>query len=105
MRVYHFKVNNMSWDLKILSPKYFIILDDYVLVDPEAIADGLNPLTINHTAITISCTAIGAINKIAITGEMFVYVDRIMPIKIVIAAINPQTDIKRGRSFDLYNAE
>ena len=31
-----------------------------VFADPEATADGLNPLTISQTARTISCTAIGA---------------------------------------------
>jgi len=34
------------------------------LADPEAIADGLNPLTISHTARTISFTAIGRFKKI-----------------------------------------
>jgi hypothetical protein len=36
------------------------------LADGELIADGLNPLTISHTAKTISCTASGA-NKISNT--------------------------------------
>jgi hypothetical protein len=31
-----------------------------VFADPEALADGLNPLAISQTAKTISCTAIGA---------------------------------------------
>jgi hypothetical protein len=35
-----------------------------VLPDPEAITDGLNPLTISHTAKTISCTAIGTAKTI-----------------------------------------
>jgi hypothetical protein len=35
-----------------------------VYAGPEAIADELNPLTTNHTARTISCTAIGRAKKI-----------------------------------------
>jgi hypothetical protein len=35
-----------------------------VLADPEAIADELNPLTISHTARTISCKAIGSHKKV-----------------------------------------
>ena len=31
------------------------------LADPEAIADGLKPLTISHTAKTISCKPIGTL--------------------------------------------
>ena len=34
-----------------------------VFADREAIADGLNPLTISHTARTISCRKIGRLNK------------------------------------------
>ena len=34
-----------------------------IYADSEAIADELNPLTISHTAKTISCKAIGRNNK------------------------------------------
>ena len=35
-----------------------------VSADPEAITDGLNPLTISHTAKTISCRPIGTAKMI-----------------------------------------
>lgn len=68
-------------------------------------ADELNPLTISHNAITISCTPIGAIKKIAIVGETSVIATSIEQVKIAIAAIKPQADIHRGMSFDLYKTE
>ena len=46
----------------------YLLLFISIYADPEAIADLLNPLTISHTANTISCTAIGR-NKIS-TGLM-----------------------------------
>jgi len=38
-------------------------LHSYRSVDSEAIVDELNPLTISHTANTISCTQIGRVNS------------------------------------------
>ena len=51
------KAAALSGELKVKNKQDF----DNVL---KSIADGLNPLTISHTANTISCTAIG-INKIS----------------------------------------
>jgi len=73
-----------------------------VLADPEAIADGLNPLTISHTAKTISCKAIGMINKIVITGKRS-NIDSTEPVDKAAAAAKPQPDNHRGMSSDLYN--
>jgi hypothetical protein len=39
------------------------------MADAEAIADELNPLTISHTAKTISCKAIGEFIKVSMDDE------------------------------------
>ena len=71
-----------------------------VLVKSAVIAVGLNPFTINHPAITISCTAIGKITRSVNAGEMLLNTDSIAPVNKATAAIKPQTDIHRGMSFD-----
>jgi hypothetical protein len=80
-----------------------------VLADPEAIADGLNPFTINHIASTISFTAIGVTKMSSNPNpEISVNMSTIIstePVNKNAAAINPQADINRGISFDLYNTE
>jgi hypothetical protein len=72
------------------------------LVDPEAIADGLNPLTINHTAITISCKNIGKFITRLDVEKSDCKPNKIKKpvIKFNIIAIIPQTDNHRGMSFD-----
>jgi hypothetical protein len=72
-----------------------------VLADPEEIADELNPLTISHTARTISFTAIGTYKKVEIVDEG----SRPNIINKLTAnhngtPIRPQTDNHRGMSFD-----
>src|SRR6266508_319089 len=69
----------------------------------SAMADGLNPLTISHTAKTISCTAIGSANMISPPE-----IEKGSPSNRVsntadnnnTVAISPQTDSHRGMSFD-----
>jgi len=96
--------------LSLLNPKLFYTLGVVILLlfisiyaDPETIADELNPLTISHTAKTISCTAIGS-EKIEISD---VRLKPNIPNKPSannnMAPIRPQTEINRGTSFDLYN--
>ncbi|GAH33894.1 unnamed protein product [marine sediment metagenome] len=72
------------------------------MADSEAIADELNPLTISHTARTISFTAIGRFKKIEIV-EKGLWPN--IPNKPASAnnngaPIRPQTDKNRGMSFD-----
>ena len=70
---------------------------------PPFIADGLNPLTINHIARTTSFNTIG-IYKISIMGIIPVASSRFTIISIM-AAITPQIDSHLGMSFDLYSRE
>ncbi len=71
------------------------------LADSDAIADGLKPFTMSHTARTISCTATGRINKIVGSEEGF---SPNMMNKAAdnenAAPTNPQPDSHRGMSFD-----
>ena len=72
------------------------------MADSEAIADELNPLTISHTARTISNKAIGKANNAAI-GEKRVTTPNTrnkLAAKINGAPIRPQTDNHRGTSLD-----
>jgi hypothetical protein len=72
------------------------------LADPEAITDGLNPLTISHTAKTISCRPIGTCNKMKTVEKYIIWPD----IANKAAASDnatprkPQPDSHRGMSFD-----
>jgi hypothetical protein len=70
--------------------------------DPEAIADGLNPLTISHTARTISFTTIGRYKKVANTEDSLSEQKIINKLTTNQGAtpIRPQTDNHRGMSFD-----
>jgi hypothetical protein len=72
------------------------------LADSEAIADGLNPLTINHIAITISCKNIGKfITRLDVEkSDCMPNKIKTPVIKCNIIAIIPQTDNHRGMSFD-----
>ena len=79
------------------------------LADSESIADGLNPLTINHIASIISATAIGRAkmssnpnSEISVNMSILASTE---PVNKAIAAIKPEADINRGTSFDLYNTE
>jgi hypothetical protein len=63
--------------------------------------DGLNPLEINQIPKNISFKIIGRTKiKFIITPT-----SRKINVKINIAPMNPQADINRGMSFDLYNKE
>ena len=72
------------------------------MADPEAIAGELNPLTISHTAITISCKNIGKfIIKLDVEkSDCKPNKIKTPVIKDNIIAIIPQTDNHRGMSFD-----
>ena len=72
-----------------------------IYADPESIADDLNPLTISHTANTISCTAIGKVKNIEI-GDVGLRpnIPKKPDANNNMAPIRPQTDINRGMSFD-----
>jgi hypothetical protein len=66
------------------------------------IADESNPLTISHTARTISCTAIG-IDKTVSTMDNGGIKPNIINKPAEnnnVAPIRPQTEINRGTSFD-----
>jgi len=67
----------------------------------EAIADGLNPLTISHTARTISCGSIGRFNTICAVekGAMTPYMANKADTMVIMAATTPQPDNHRGTSF------
>ena len=71
---------------------------NHAFTDPEAIADGLNPLTINHIARTISFDIIGRYKIIApgirpVNSNKFASINNI-------AAIKPHTANHLGISFD-----
>jgi hypothetical protein len=68
------------------------------LVDTEAIANGLNPLNINHIARTTSFDIIGRY-KIIDPGIRPVISNKFASINNI-AAIKPQTDNHLGISFD-----
>ena len=74
---------------------------NHALADSEAIADGLNPLTISHTAKTISCKNIGKfiIKLDAEKSDCKPNKIKTPVIKLNIIAIIPQTDNHRGMSF------
>lgn len=72
-----------------------------VFADKEAIADGLNPFTISHTARTISCGNIGIIIRtcsvpIGAMSPILTSAHEIMP---DMPKTRPQTDIHLGISF------
>ena len=87
-------------------PRYFryahFISFNSVFADREAIADGLNPLTISHTARTISCTPIGSCTKMKGVEKYIIWPDiaNKAPANDNAAPIKPQPDSHRGMSFD-----
>ena len=91
-----------------MNPKLFYTLGVVILLlfisiyaDPEAIADGLNPLAISHTARTISFKAIGKLKNIEIVEEgLRPNIPNKPAAKSNVAPMRPQTDINRGMSFD-----
>ena len=72
------------------------------MADAEAIADELNPLTISHTAKTISCKAMGINEKVANTEVSVIKpnISNKAPANNNAAPRKPQTDKNRGMSFD-----
>jgi hypothetical protein len=65
------------------------------------IADGLNPLTISHTARTISFEAIGRLKKVEIVDkELWPNRGNKLAANPNVAPIRPQTDNHRGMIFD-----
>jgi hypothetical protein len=91
---YIFELKNIRWSV-------FLIY--IALADPEAIADGLNPLTISHTARTISFEAIGRQKKISKDSVMEPNIINKLTASHNGTPIRPQTDKNRGMSFDWYN--
>ena len=74
------------------------------MAGPETIADELNPLTISHTANTISCTAIGKVKNSEIDDVgLWPNIPNKPDANNNMAPMKPQTDINRGTSFDRYN--
>ena len=73
-----------------------------VFADREAIADGLNPFTISHSAMTISCKNIGKFitKSIVEKGLMSWKMIKKPVIRCNVMAMKPQTDIQRGMSLD-----
>jgi len=72
-----------------------------VFADREAITDELNPLTISHTAKTISCTAIGTARTTweVDIGPMTRNITNMLVTIINMIPIRPQPDNHRGTSF------
>jgi hypothetical protein len=68
------------------------------LADPEVIADGLNPLTISHTARTTSFSIIGRYK--IIEPEIRPVISNKLTSINNIAAIKPHADNHLGISFD-----
>jgi len=67
------------------------------------ITSGLNPLIINHTANTISCTAIGRANTVKIDEIILgssLYIPTKPYNKTNAAPISPQVDNHLGMSLD-----
>jgi hypothetical protein len=65
------------------------------------ITSGLNPLIINHTANTISCTGIGRANTLNVEKPVVRLNKSDIPYnKTNAAPIRPQTDNHRGISLD-----
>ena len=72
-----------------------------VFADREAIAEGLNPLTISHTARTISCGNIGITIATfsVLKGAMRPVLTKAHDTMPDMPKTRPQTDIHRGTSF------
>jgi hypothetical protein len=74
----------------------------------ELIADRLKPLTINQTAMTISCKKIGKLKK-NVPPDMDASMRPNAPRKAVAKssriAMKPHTEIQRGTRFEVYNIE
>ena len=70
--------------------------------DREAIADGLNPLTISHIAITISCRPMGRAKITWVVEKGMMRPNRSKKVTAIhnMAAKRPHPDIHRGMSFD-----
>ena len=68
-------------------------------------AEGLNPLTINHTAITISCKNMGKLITMLIVEKGFMRWNIIKKpvVKCIKIAMKPQTEIQRGMSLEWKN--
>ena len=75
----------------------------FYFIDSEAIADGLNPLTMSQIAIACSCKPIGMTNNPANTRKMS-NVAITEAAKMATALMRPQIDNHRGMSFDWYSA-
>jgi len=69
------------------------------LVNTEAIADGLNPLIISHTARNSSFNIIGVARNIVIT-ELLLNIPNEFATNNIMIAIKPHMDINRGTSLD-----
>src|SRR4030042_2518187 len=88
-------------------PRYFgrvhFISFNTVFADREAIADGLNPLTISHTARTSSCGNIGiTITTCSVLkGAMRPILTNAHDTMPDMPKTRPQTDINRATSFVL----
>ncbi len=76
-----------------------------VFADRAATVDGLNPFTINQTAMTISCKKIGKFTTMLTVENGDMRPKRIKnPVpRCNVMAMKPKTDIQRGMSFDRYN--
>jgi hypothetical protein len=75
----------------------------FSLADLEAVADGLNPLMINHTANAISCKPTGRLKISPIVEKGFAIIPNIInkvPNKHNTLPKKPQTDNHLGISFD-----
>jgi hypothetical protein len=80
---------------------HFISINS-VFAGREAIADELNPLTISHTARTISCTAIGRFKTIWTVEKdpMRPNITNMLATRPNVAPTRPHPDNYRGMSFD-----
>jgi len=74
----------------------------------EFIADRLNPLTINQTAMTISCKKSGKLKTNVppdMDASMRPNTPRKAEAKSSKIAMKPHTEIQRGTRFEVYNIE
>ena len=94
-----------------LQPSLSLILQIYaalnssfvaVFAAPEAIADGLNPLTISHPAKVSSFKPIGILNKEVDVEKGSTWVNIVMraPVKCNMIATMPQPDSHLGMRLD-----
>jgi hypothetical protein len=72
----------------------------HAVTDSEEIADGLNPLTISHTARTISCKNMGSCKTSQIVDVILPNITNKPDAKYIMAPTRPQTEIHLGMSFD-----